>query len=192
MADRGKREAKNGDGSSIRPHRKRSGEEEPRLFPGNVDVLGRARGHGAPDGALKGVLEAYLTGLGQPRAQVALKLVGEAECRRLNREWRSRDSSTDVLSFPGLDGRPPRGFEGHLGDLALCPPYAWRHRGRFAKAFGAECAFLLLHGLLHLCGRHHDSPSQERSLWQASRRLHPLGQPHFRALNALGPTSDNP
>jgi probable rRNA maturation factor len=150
-------------------------------------VLGRVKGHGAPRAALRGLLQDYLKGLGLPRADVALRLVGEGASRGLNRRWRGLDASTDVLSFPGLEGRPPRGFDGHLGDLALCLPYAWARRGRFNPDFGAECAFLILHGLLHLCGRHHDSPAQERAMWRLSRRLHPLGKGRFEALRSLGP-----
>ncbi|MFI5355475.1 MAG: rRNA maturation RNase YbeY [Desulfobaccales bacterium] len=150
-------------------------------------MLGRVAGHGAPLKALQKLLGAYLLGLGQGKAQVALRLVSPEECRRLNRDYRGQDKATDILSFPGHEGRAPQGMEGHIGDLALCLPYAWKKRGRFDPDFGAECAFLLLHGLLHLNGQHHDSPAQEQVMWRLSRRLHPLGKAHFKALRALGP-----
>src|SRR4051794_27600786 len=38
-------------------------------------------------------------------------ITGDAELRRLNRDFRGKDYATDVLSFPGQDG--------HLGDLAI-------------------------------------------------------------------------
>jgi probable rRNA maturation factor len=136
---------------------------------------------------MAGLLGCYLAGLGLPKADVALKLTGLDGIRRLNRGFRGLDQATDVLSFPALDARPPRGFSGHLGDLALCPAYAWAKRGRFHRDFGAESAFLILHGLLHLYGQHHDSPAQERRMWSLARALHPLGQPYFRRLNALAP-----
>jgi probable rRNA maturation factor len=182
--------AKGRHGSSVRRAQPRTAEEPPSF--GGPEVLGRAPGHGAPKAALRRLLGLYLAGLGLPAAQVTLKLVADGASRRLNRRWRGIDASTDVLSFPGLDGAPPRGFDGHLGDLALCLPYAWRKRRRFAPRFGAECAFLILHGLLHLCGRHHDSPAQERRMWQLSRRLHPLGAELFGALDRLAPEGARP
>jgi rRNA maturation RNase YbeY len=151
-------------------------------------VLGRCAGHGAPASALAQTLGAYLCGLGLPKAEVALKLASPAAMRRLNAGFRGLDRPTDVLSFPALDGRAKPGFTGHLGDLAFCPAYAWSKRGRFHRDFGEECAFLLLHGLLHLSGRHHDSPTQERRMWALARSLHPLGRPYFRRLNALAPS----
>lgn len=175
-------------GSSSRPGKPWAGAEPTHFEP---SVLGRVRGHGAPRAALRGVITVYLKGLGLAQAEVSVRLVGHAACRRLNRRWRGLDCSTDVLSFPGLDARPMRGYRGYLGDLALCLPYAWEKRGRFMSDFGAECAFLTLHGLLHLSGRHHDSPAQERALWRLSQRLHPLGRPYFTALQSLGPLGVN-
>jgi probable rRNA maturation factor len=141
---------------------------------------------------MAGLLGVYLAALGLPKADVALKLCGEAGIRRLNAGFRSLDLATDVLSFPALDGRPKRGFQGHLGDLAFCPAYAWAKRGRFHADFGAECAFLLLHGLLHLCGQHHDSPAQEKKMWAMARALHPLGRRYFPALKTLAPLGATP
>lgn len=160
--------------------------EESRLLSG-IEVCGRVQGWHAPRPALRSLLSAYLQALGMPQAQVTLRLVGDGVCRSLNRRFRGVDSATDILSFPGFEGRPPKGFNGYLGDLALCLPYAWRKRGRFDPAFSGESAFLLLHGLLHLCGQHHDSPAQEARMWRRSRRLKPLSRPFLKALAALRP-----
>ena len=157
-----------------------------------MEALGRCAGHGKPGAALEGVLAAYLCGLGLPKAEVALKLTGPEGMRRLNTGYRGQDRPTDVLSFPALEGRPPAGFQGHLGDLAFCPAYAWAKRRRFYPDFGAECAFLLLHGLLHLSGQHHDNPAQERRMWSLARALHPLGRPYFPRLKALKPLGAKP
>lgn len=150
-------------------------------------MLGRCPGHGAPAAALTGLLGAYLTDLGMPKAEVALKLCGTTAMRRLNAGFRGLDQATDVLSFPALEGRAKPGFQGHLGDLAFCPAYAWAKRGRFHPDFGAESAFLILHGLLHLCGQHHDSPAQERRMWATARALHPGGRRYFPGLKTLAP-----
>ena len=149
--------------------------------------MGRVRGHGAPVAAIKQALTVYAGGLGFPQGGLTLRLVGERACRGLNRVHRGVDAATDILSFPSVEGPRLPGKASYLGDLAFCPPYAWRRRGRFFRDFGAETAFLLLHGLLHLTGRHHDTTRQERALERVSGRLHPLGRPWFADLRALGP-----
>lgn len=127
-----------------------------------------------PGDELRIVMKHYLKVLGLPGAGVSLLICGDTESRRLNRIFRGQDKATDILSFPALEGPVPRGFSGYLGDLALNLPYAWRRRGRFSGVFEKELAFLLLHGLLHLIGVHHDTPSQEKRMRALMRRYFPL------------------
>lgn len=173
--------------SSRRLRPKRAGAEESRRFQpsSEVAVTGGVKGWRVPRNALRALLSAYLKGLGMPKAGVTLQLVDEEGCRELNRRFRGKDQPTDVLSFPALDGRVPQGFAGYLGDLALCLPYAWKKRARFDPDFGGEAAFLLLHGLLHLSGQHHDNASQERAMWRLSKLHHPLHRPYLAALRGL-------
>jgi probable rRNA maturation factor len=94
-----------------------------------------------------------------------LHFCGARRSRGLNRKWRQKDKEGDVLSFP-LQESVPEGFRGHLGSLLLDWPYVKRHAGRFAPELHEELAFLILHGLLHLCGQHHDSVSEEAKMWR--------------------------
>ena len=67
--------------------------------------------------------------------------------RRLNREHRSRDEPTDVLSFP-IDEEPGAGPR-ELGDVVICP----EHTEDLTQA--------TVHGVLHLCGMDHETDSGE-------------------------------
>jgi probable rRNA maturation factor len=157
-----------------------------------VAVLGAVARWRVPRAGLRAVLQAYLKALGMPKAGVTLQMVGDGDSRELNRRFRRKDKATDVLSFPALEGRVPKGYAGYLGDLAIDLPYAWQHRGRFDPDFGAEVCFLALHGLLHLSGQHHDNAAQERAMWRLSRRHHPLCRPHLAALRILRPLKKRP
>ncbi len=137
-----------------------------------------------PEAGARRLLGHYLRKLGLPGASLSLLVCGDAQSRRLNKAFRGKDQPTDVLSFPALPGRPPRNFKGHLGDIALDLPYARRHMGRFVPTLEGELAFLLLHGLLHLCGHHHDNATQERALWRLKRRLFPPPKPLLKGLSA--------
>ena len=84
----------------------------------------------------------------RPGAKVAVRYVAEAEGRRLNREFRSRDYATNVLSFPYA--RAPL-----AGDVVICAPVVAREARAQGKSVAAHHAHLLVHGLLHLQGHDH-------------------------------------
>jgi probable rRNA maturation factor len=91
--------------------------------------------------------------------QMTVRVTGDRELRRLNREFLGEDHATDVLSFPSGDLG-----SGYLGDLAL----SWPAVGRQAEAFGhppeVEAALLAVHGLLHLLGWDHATAPEEREM----------------------------
>ncbi len=74
--------------------------------------------------------------------------------RRLNREFRGKDQTTDVLSFPAVSdlepGRP------HLGEIAISLPRAGRQARRADWRLRDELALLVTHGYLHLLGYDHE------------------------------------
>jgi probable rRNA maturation factor len=140
--------------------------------------------------AFEGLIAHDLKSLGFPRASVSLRLCGDAESRRLNRAYRRQDKPTDILSFPAMEAAPSKGFRGHLGDLALNLDYAWRRRGRFSKDFDQELAFLVLHGLLHLIGVHHDTRRDEARMHALMRRHFPPPLKHLAPLR--GPVQKAP
>jgi probable rRNA maturation factor len=78
-------------------------------------------------------------------------ITGDAEMRRLNRDFRGQDHPTDVLSFPAA---PPAS---HLGDLAISIQRARVQARRFGHPAEEEIRILMLHGLLHLLGMDHEN-----------------------------------
>jgi len=91
-------------------------------------------------------LEAEVTG-GRP---FTCLIADEAELRRLNRDFRRQDYSTDVLSFPSADSL------GFLGDIAISFEHARRQAAQYGHATGEEIEILMLHGVLHLLGMDHE------------------------------------
>jgi probable rRNA maturation factor len=146
------------------------------------------RGKPSKPGPWLGLLGHYLKALGMPEASASILICGDARSRSLNLAWRGKDRATDVLSFPLNEGKIKKGFKGPLGDIVVNFSYAKRHRGRFAGSLQGELGFLLLHGLLHLAGYHHDTPRQEAAMWRLSKTLFPppsgylKGFPSMRAI----------
>lgn len=95
------------------------------------------------------------------RARVAKRRVfhclitGDAELRRLNREFRGKDYATDVLSFPSGDPA------GGLGDLAISLARARAQAAEWRHGLETEVRILMLHGVLHLLGMDHEADSGE-------------------------------
>jgi len=91
---------------------------------------------------------------------VDIALVGDARMRRLNREFRGVDRTTDVLSFPAEDlvavVRPKTSPSRHLGDIAIATGVAAAQARVHGHRLTTELRILALHGLLHLLGYDHE------------------------------------
>jgi probable rRNA maturation factor len=98
-------------------------------------------------------LESLLTGLSIPEEEeersLGVRFSGDREMRRVNRGFRGKDKTTDVLSFPG-DG-------GHLGDILISVPTARRQAEAAGHPVERELKVLLLHGILHCMGYDHET-----------------------------------
>lgn len=98
-------------------------------------------------------------------------LVSDAVMRRLNREWRGTDRTTDVLSFSQREG-PGVAPPGLLGDVVISLDTARRQAAERAAPIGLELDRLLIHGVLHLLGYDHErSPAEARRMQRRERAL---------------------
>ena len=95
-------------------------------------------------------------------------ITGDAEMRRLNREFRGQDCATDVLAFPSprqTRRSAPRGAgllaclgqPAPLGDIAISLQRARAQARRYGHSVEDEIRILMLHGVLHLLGMDHDA-----------------------------------
>ena len=84
--------------------------------------------------------------------------------RRLNRDYRGKDRSTDVLAFPA-EGGPL------LGDIVVSVPYAARQARRRGEPQSREIDRLLVHGFLHLLGYDHETDDGEMEALESRVRL---------------------
>jgi len=83
--------------------------------------------------------------------QVTLRVVGRAEGRRLNRDFRGRDHATNVLTFVYSEPGQPL-----AGDIVLCAPVVEAEARAQGKTSDAHYAHLVVHGMLHLQGYDHE------------------------------------
>lgn len=84
-------------------------------------------------------------------AALSIRLVGQAEGRQLNRDFRDRDYATNVLTFEY--GVGPDGVA--RGDIVICKPVLVREAREQGKRFEDHAAHLTIHGTLHALGYDH-------------------------------------
>lgn len=98
--------------------------------------------------------------------EVDVLLTSDASLKRLNRDFRGKDKSTDVLSFPSPEQIASR----HAGDLAISLETAARQAASFGHTLRDEIRILMLHGLLHLSGMDHETDNGEMAAREAELR----------------------
>ena len=113
-------------------------------WPGNLD----ARAEEAVLAALR---------LAKPKikgaAELSILLTNDEEQHALNKEWRGKDSSTNVLSFPQIEPFGP--VVGILGDITLARETLEREAVEQGVTFEAHFTHLVVHGFLHILGYDH-------------------------------------
>lgn len=109
-----------------------------------------------PEDEMKRLARVVLEKQGHRGKEVALLLTDDATMQNLNRSYRKMDRPTDVLAFP-----MPEDDE-ILGDIAVSVEAAQRQAACAGHDLEIELKYLLLHGLLHLCGYTHGDPPDTR------------------------------
>jgi probable rRNA maturation factor len=87
--------------------------------------------------------------------------VSNAAIRKLNHQYRGKDSVTDVLSFPSAHERFEKQLKADLGEVVISLERAATQSKENGLTIANEVEQLILHGLLHLCGYDHVSDNGE-------------------------------
>ncbi|MET0624436.1 MAG: rRNA maturation RNase YbeY [Pyrinomonadaceae bacterium] len=94
-------------------------------------------------------------------AGAVVAFVSDRAMRELNRRWRGKVGTTDVLSFPAGQEEFEKGEGLSLGDVVVSVEQAARQAAEHGLDFEGEVRQLILHGLLHLCGYDHETDGGE-------------------------------
>lgn len=104
-------------------------------------------------------------------AELSVVLVSNQSIRKLNREWRGKDSATDVLSFPLSLEAPPAGLPFELGEIVISVERAAEQAETFGHSLERELAFLFVHGTLHILGFDHETPEDEKEMFSRQKKV---------------------
>jgi probable rRNA maturation factor len=111
-------------------------------------------------------------------AEVSVVLVDDAYIRELNRQYRAKDTHTDVLSFAmresvpeeeAIEGDP--GAEQLLGDIVISVERAREQAEEYGHSFERELGYLAVHGVLHLLGYDHEKEEDRKIMRQKEEEI---------------------
>ncbi len=91
-------------------------------------------------------------------SQIAVRIVGDAEGRALNRDFRGRDAATNVLTF-AYEREPTV-----VADLVLCAPVVEREAREQGIGLESHYAHLVVHGALHAQGFDHEGDADAAAM----------------------------
>lgn len=97
-------------------------------------------------------------------------IVDENKIQELNREYRGKDSITDVISFALEDDNTFIDLDMRiLGDIYICINRAKEQALEYGHSLLRELSFLSVHGLLHLLGYDHMEKEDEKVMFELQR-----------------------
>lgn len=91
-------------------------------------------------------------------SEVSIAFVDDEHMRSLNRKFRHKSSTTDVLTFPADEtyADPSKGGR-PLGDIVISVDQAKRQATDEKHSLATEVRYLILHGILHALGYDHET-----------------------------------
>ena len=113
---------------------------------------------------LKMAISATLQKFNRSDVAVTLRLTDDTEMKMLNQTYREESNTTDVLSF-NEDYTDPETGQYYLGDIVISVNQAAIQAANQGHSLDAECAFLTIHGTLHLLGFDHYEPDEKARMW---------------------------
>lgn len=150
-------------------------------MPVQVDIHSETATHSGDDAephpALPLIVEWLQTAcdfLDKSDAEISVQIVSKNAIQALNKQYRAKDSATNVLSFPA--DLPDYIDSPLLGDIVLCAAIINEEAQQYQIDSNARWAHMLIHGTLHLCGFDHIE-DQQREQMEAKEIniLHTLG-----------------
>jgi probable rRNA maturation factor len=135
-----------------------------------IEVINRQRKAPVDLAHWRSFIESALKVVPSQGVGVTVAFVSDRVMRELNRSWRGKRGTTDVLSFPADQADFEKVSEATLGDIAISLERAQLQAQENGLELQQEIAQLILHGLLHLCGYDHETDEGEMNKLELTLR----------------------
>lgn len=159
----------------------------------DVTVAGTLQSYRIDTDCIHSLARRILQCVGVPHFELSIQFTDDPSIQALNRTYRDKDAATDVLSFPQLElthplvvripsqqtgspedevmanarAEPPK----HLGDLIISLDQAQKNARSIGHGLDREVVFLMVHGVLHLCGYDHENQEDEEKMIEEQQKI---------------------
>ena len=141
--------------------------------PFQIDWASRSSLRGPSEKSLGDLVRSLKDRLAPHALGISITYVDDRGMKKLNREHRDKNETTDVLSFPTEAGK---GEFPHLGDIVISLPVAEAMAKKLGVSRRREVETLVIHGFLHLCGYDHEKDNGEMLALQSELETQLLGE----------------
>lgn len=101
---------------------------------------------------------------------INLRLLNDKEMKKLNMQFRQKDKTTNVLSFPNDDISVKQ--TKNIGDIAISVEYVKAEAKKEGKTFDDHIIHMLAHGVYHILGYDHEN--NENAVIMESKEIQTL------------------
>ena len=103
---------------------------------------------------------------------INLRLLNDIEMKKLNMQFRQKDKTTNVLSFPNDDISVKQ--TKNIGDIAISVEYVKAEAKKEGKTFDDHIIHMLAHGVYHILGYDHEN--DENAVIMENKEIQTLKQ----------------
>lgn len=128
--------------------------------------------------AIKQDMQKMLSLVGYPDYEVTVWFTNNATIRRYNKEFRHKDTSTDVISFPYFKAQKPGDLPKNiisedkiLGDIIMSIEYIVQKEYSGYVTLYERIRMLLVHSICHLLGYDHKTDADYAIMHQEEQRI---------------------
>ncbi|KEC59422.1 metalloprotein, YbeY/UPF0054family [Bartonella quintana JK 19] len=104
-------------------------------------------------------------------SEISLLFTDDKHMAQINAQWRNKNKSTNVLSFPALPlkaGDPPGLM---LGDIIIAQETVVLEAKKEGKSFQDHLMHMIVHGILHLLGYNHETNDEACQMEELEREI---------------------
>jgi len=115
---------------------------------------------------LRRIAKRVLKGENKRKSNLSIALLGPSRMRQINKRYRGKNRTTDVLAFPETKILKEKFKTGslkkieNLGEIVICLREVKKNAKKFGSTFEKELNRVLIHGILHLLGYDHEKSEE--------------------------------
>lgn len=105
------------------------------------------------------------------KVELTIAVIGDRKMRALNKDYRGKDETTDVLSFSFTEGSMPSHPHDarylYLGEVYVSYPKLLENAAEYNRMVDDELSLLTTHGILHILGYEHEKDPEDKKRMQS-------------------------